>query len=148
MIAWVPSVFTATFGILALLLCVNEIVRARTTSQWPTTLATIVSASVVRKTAPANNFASVPQVSFRYQVGPHTFTSDRYAAFQTGFFTSRGAEHVVARYRPGTQVTVSYSPSDPGNAVLATGLRPVASAVVRALFAPLFCFAMAGYLTP
>ncbi|MDQ6685521.1 MAG: DUF3592 domain-containing protein [Pseudomonadota bacterium] len=133
---------------LALAAGVNEFRKARATTDWPTTVGTILSSSI-GKVKTGRSYVWVPRVSFRYQLGPQSYTSSRYSAQgMSGFFIRRSVERILSRYPIGAHVVVAYSPADPGGAVLAAGVRPILGSLLRFFGAALFALAMALYLAP
>ena len=64
------------------------------------------------------------KVSYDYQVGGKYYSAER---LSFGDYTSGSTGHaqsILNRYRPGSKVVVYYSPADPENAVLETGIHP------------------------
>lgn len=76
-----------------------------------------------------------PHVEYEYEVNGITYRSDRLQPGTRVFISSRGrAEAEVARYAPGTPVTVYCDPANPAEAVLQPGKSSKAGLVIGIVF--------------
>ncbi len=121
---WVPVLFLAVLGSLAVLVGLKKIVDANATASWPTTSGTMLAAEV-GKASGANTYYWVADLSYRYTLGAKTYKSGLYsAAGQPGFFLRRTARRIVEQHQPGSHAVVAYPPSDPSRGILAPGVQP------------------------
>jgi hypothetical protein len=99
---------------------VRPLQRILDARDWPEVECTILSSHVETHDSDDGNTYSVA-ISYRYEVGGRTYTSDRYK-FMTGSSSGyEGKAAVVEKHPPG-RVTVCYvNPDDPGDAVLERG---------------------------
>jgi hypothetical protein len=104
---------------------------------WPSATGEIVSAQLDRSGGRGPSVGA--SVRYRFVVGTETFEG-RTISFDR--LRSSAAERAVRRYRPGTTVSVLYSPHDPGLSVLEadswTGWSRVVALAVVTLGAALF----------
>ncbi len=89
---------------------------------YPTTDGIVTESKAVSSRGGHGRATTAPKITYSYQVANKKYTSDRYRYRQ--FSSSDGnAARVVAQHPVGRQVTVHYSPDDPADAVLLTGLE-------------------------
>lgn len=95
--------------------------RAWGSLHWPTTEGQILSAQIAR-TSEGSRY--LPLVHYRYSVKENSYTSSRISFRETGSMASPDPETskaVIACYKPGQTVRVSYDPVSPDRAVLEPG---------------------------
>ena len=90
--------------------------RMATVSQWPSTMGTVNSSYLERRSSSEGGSINYPVVQYSYQVGGQTFQNSKLAPGPEVGGT--GAGKVVARYPEGAQVMVFYNPQNPSDAVL------------------------------
>jgi hypothetical protein len=90
--------------------------RMATVSQWPSTMGTVNSSYLERRSSSEGGSTNYPVVQYSYQVGGQTFQNSKLAPGPEVGGT--GAGKVVARYPAGAQVMVFYNPQNPSDAVL------------------------------
>ena len=85
-------------------------------SQWPSTMGTINTSYLERRSDGEGGSTNYPVVDYSYQVGGQSFHSRKYAPGPE--LGGTGAGKVVERYPAGAQVMVFYDPQNPSDAVL------------------------------
>ena len=90
--------------------------RMATVSQWPSTMGTVNSSYLERRSSSEGGSTDYPVVHYSYQVGGQSYQGAKLAPGPEVGGT--GAGKVVARYPEGAQVMVFYNPQDPSDAVL------------------------------
>ena len=90
--------------------------RMATVSQWPSTMGTVNSSYLERRSSSEGGSTNYPVVQYSFQVGGKAFQNSKLAPGPEVGGT--GAGKVVARYPVGAQVMVFYNPENPSDAVL------------------------------
>ena len=90
--------------------------RMATVSQWPSTMGTVNSSYLERRSSSEGGSTNYPVVQYAYQVGGQSYQNSKLAPGPEVGGT--GAGKVVARYPIGAQVMVFYNPENPSDAVL------------------------------
>lgn len=95
--------------------------QGRASRSWPTVSATIESSSVrsystERTGQPRYRYS--PRVRFSYEVDGVSYAGDRVSFRDDHYGKRASALEIARRYRPGSEVTIHYSPDDPSQAVL------------------------------
>ena len=85
-------------------------------SQWPSTMGTVNSSYLERRSSSEGGSTNYPVVQYSYQIGGQSYQSSKLAPGPDVGGT--GAGKVVARYPVGAQVMVFYNPQNPSDAVL------------------------------
>ena len=85
-------------------------------SQWPSTLGTVNTSYLERRSSSEGGSTDYPVVQYSYQLGGQRYQSIKLAPGPEVGGT--GAGKVVARYPAGAQVMVFYNPQNPSEAVL------------------------------
>ncbi|HET9906292.1 MAG TPA: DUF3592 domain-containing protein [Anaerolineales bacterium] len=85
-------------------------------SQWPSTMGTVNSSYLERRSSSEGGSTNYPVVQYSYQIGGQSYQSSKLAPGPDVGGT--GAGKVVARYPAGAQVMVFYNPQNPADAVL------------------------------
>jgi hypothetical protein len=85
-------------------------------SQWPSTMGTVNSSYLERRSSSESGSTNYPVVQYAYQVGGQAYQNSKLAPGPEVGGT--GAGKVVARYPVGAQVMVFYNPQNPSDAVL------------------------------
>ncbi|NUM99937.1 MAG: DUF3592 domain-containing protein [Bryobacteraceae bacterium] len=137
----------ACVGAAAVFLALRALRRSRAARSWPRAEGRIVSAAVKEVTAMAGEGHAqtcyVPAVEYEYFAGGRAFLGDRinFGLVRGGSYSS--AQQTVARYCPGTAVSVVYDPAAPELAALeaATSAAP---AIILLLAGFVFGFLAVG----
>lgn len=85
-------------------------------SQWPSTMGTVSSSYLERRSSGEGGSTNYPVVQYSYRIGGQSYQSSKLAPGPDVGGT--GAGKVVARYPAGAQVMVFYNPQNPADAVL------------------------------
>ena len=85
-------------------------------SQWPSTMGTVNTSYLERRSSSEGGSTNYPVVQYSYQVSGQTYHTTKLAPGPEVGGT--GAGKVVARYPVGAQVMVFYNPQNPSEAVL------------------------------
>lgn len=147
----VGAVVVGVAGLVVLALGIRNLRRAAATKAWQTTTGEVSSATVATREStlsptedgepPKPRTLYRADVTYRYTVQGRAYEGRR-VGFDDVELSSEGpAQAVVDRYAPGTQVTVSFDPANPADAVLEPGVSK-ASLVVPALGAALVAFSL------
>jgi hypothetical protein len=115
-------------GIIAFVLLILNIVflaiiffmrrRMATVRQWPSTMGTVNTSYLERRSSSDSGYTNYPVVQYSYQVGGQAYQGMKIAPGPDVGGT--GAGKVVARYPAGAQIMVFYNPQKPSDAVLET----------------------------
>lgn len=92
--------------------------RMAVVSQWPSTMGTVNTSYLERRSSSDGGSTNYPVVQYSYQVGGQAYQGMKIAPGPDVGGT--GAGKVVARYPAGAQVMVFYNPQKPSEAVLET----------------------------
>jgi len=92
--------------------------RMAAVRQWPSTMGTVNTSYLERRSSTDGGSTNYPVVQYSYQVGGQTYNGMKIAPGPEVGGT--GAGKVVARYPAGAQVMVFYNPQNPSDAVLET----------------------------
>jgi hypothetical protein len=108
--------------------------RGKASLKWPST-----TGEILRSTVEYDDGSHRPKVEYRYSVDGEEYHGDTvtYAGYQADRET---AESYVARFPPGSHLTVYYDPHSPAISTLETGNGPV-SLMVKAIVVVLILFA-------
>jgi hypothetical protein len=98
------------------------LVKSIRTESWPVTDGVIESANVKAHSGSKGGTSYSPEVTYTYRVGGAKYDGDKIAVGQMSS-SSEYAHGVLSRYPVGSKVTVHYSPTDPAEAVLETGIH-------------------------
>ncbi len=91
---------------------------------WPTTQGTVTESALSTTYNSEGEPVHEVNVAYEYLVAGQTYRSDRISSMRTIRRSNRqAAEDVLLSYQPGREVTVSYHPRNPQQAVLETGVR-------------------------
>lgn len=85
-------------------------------SQWPSTMGTVNSSYLERRSSSEGGSTNYPVVQYSYQVGGQAYQNSKRAPGPE--IGGTGAGKVVERYPVGAQVMVFYNPQNPSDAVL------------------------------
>lgn len=110
---------------------------------WPQTVGTVIASSVDYHRS-RNSASYFPRVRYRYTVDGVQYEGHRIWVEEQGRSSRGWAQEVVARYQPGTMVTVFYDPSNPAFAVLVPGLFE-GGAIIWVLVGVVFILFTAGF---
>lgn len=100
--------------------------RAQASRNWPTANGRVQYATV--ETRSSRNDSGTSSTTFQariiygYEIGGQTLRSERVSFGEVSTSDPADAEEIVARYQPGTTVTVYYDPQNPELAVLEPGV--------------------------
>ncbi len=100
---------------------INTVRNASVSKNWPAVPGTITVSQVAISTDDDGTTYSA-DVQFKYVVNDRWYTADTVNFGEYGSGNRSRAEKIVARYPPGSQVTVYYNPDNPGTAVLEPGV--------------------------
>jgi hypothetical protein len=92
--------------------------RMAAVSQWPSTMGTVNTSYLERRSSSEGGYTNYPVVQYSYQVGGQAYQGMKIAPGPEVGGT--GAGKVVARYPSGAQVMIFYNPQNPSDAVLET----------------------------
>ena len=92
--------------------------RMAAVRQWPSTMGTVNTSYLERRSSSDSGYTNYPVVQYSYQVGGQPYQGMKIAPGPDVGGT--GAGKVVARYPAGAQVMVFYNPQNPSDAVLET----------------------------
>ena len=92
--------------------------RMAAVRQWPSTMGTVNTSYLERRSSSEGGYTNYPVVHYSYQVSGQAHQGTKIApGMEVG---GTGAGKVVARYPAGAQVMVFYNPQNPSDAVLET----------------------------
>ena len=92
--------------------------RMAAVRQWPSTMGTVNTSYLERRSSSEGGYTNYPVVHYFYQVSGQAHQGTKIApGMEVG---GTGAGKVVARYPAGAQVMVFYNPQNPSDAVLET----------------------------
>jgi hypothetical protein len=121
------GVTLAVVGFGVALLSAAVLARGFQTSTWPTTSAQIVRADV-ETTKKASGFRRsgvstfsnyyIAKIEYEYTIDGQKYTGDTVGGSSSEGFDPRVADAVVAKYPVGSQVTISYNPRRPKDALI------------------------------
>ncbi|GEM_PF-1802840 len=100
----------------------RSVFRQLGTATYPTTVGTVVQSSVETTADSEGGDSHRPKITFSYEVNGEKFEGDTWRHGDLGLSDPTYAEQVVARYVPGSEVTVHYNPDRHDDAVLSTEL--------------------------
>jgi hypothetical protein len=89
-------------------------------SNWPSTLGTVLSSRVVRRSSSDGGTTPYPVVDYSYQVSGQAYRGNR--VMPGPEMGGTGAGKVVDRYPEGAQVMVYFNPNNPSEALLERGV--------------------------
>ena len=92
---------------------------SRESTGWPRVAGVVVDTRAVWSSSPRSGQSYWPRVRYRYAVGGTAYVGDR-VSFRASYGRA-DVESAIARYPPGSAVSVSYSPGDPRRSVLEPG---------------------------
>lgn len=92
--------------------------RMAAVSQWPSTMGTVGTSYLERRSSSDSGYTNYPVVQYSYQVSGQDYQGMKIAPGPEVGGT--GAGKVVGRYPAGAQVMVFYNPQNPADAVLET----------------------------
>ena len=99
------------------LLVVQPLLSAWDAQSWPGVRAEVVSSSVdERRDSDGTSYS--PEVTYRYDAGGRSYTSDRVTIMNWSHSDRASAEAVVLAHPPGAAVVAYVDPTDPASAVL------------------------------
>jgi hypothetical protein len=93
------------------------------TNSWPTTFGTVRSSELSSSQGDHGHMFYSAHVTYTYQIGKTSFTGKKISVAQIAS-SSNYAREILGRYPVGKKVLVFYSPGDPSEAVLQTGIGP------------------------
>lgn len=108
----------------------RAVYRARLSEHWPTTDATITSASVETLRSRRGGVRFHPDVRYQYAVNGRAYTASTLSFGSSDTGSLADAQDVTHHYASGTHVPVHYEPADPSVACLECGSAGVASYVL------------------
>jgi len=129
------AVIIIVLGTASLIMGILEIMKANSARKgWHTVSGAVVESKVVaqRHHDIKENRTSTsyePVVNYTYPVDGSTLQGNR-IGFGFGTYNKAKADQIVARYKPGSQVTVYYDPQKPANAVLETKSKSAATYLI------------------
>ena len=120
--------FLLTVGIIVFVLLILNVIflaiiffmrrRMAAVSQWPSTMGTVSTSYLERRSSSDSGYTNYPVVQYSYQVSGQAYQGMKIAPGPEVGGT--GAGKVVARYPAGAQVMVFYNPQSPSDSVLET----------------------------
>jgi hypothetical protein len=120
--------FLLTVGIIIFVLLILNVIflgiiffmrrRMAAVSQWPSTMGTVSTSYLERRSSSDSGYTNYPVVQYSYQVSGQAYQGMKIAPGPEVGGT--GAGKVVGRYPAGAQVMVFYNPQNPADAVLET----------------------------
>ena len=114
--------FFIVAGLVAVGVGVWLLAKSLRAEHWPVTGGTIQSAEMKSHSGNGHGTAYSAEVTYSYQVAGTTYTGGKVAIGQMSA-SADYARGILNRYPVGKQVSVHYSPGDPSDAVLETGLH-------------------------
>ena len=133
-LAWVCLSMTGLFAALGW----HVLIRAARSSTWPTTIGTLLHATVV----PGDEGGYEANVAFTYEVDGKQYRSDRLMTIIVGLWTEKQIRRQLRGIRRDNEnpdrVHISYDPHQPSYGILINGIRPahvVLCALLNAAFA-------------
>lgn len=101
---------------------IKSLVSAKASESWPTVQGKVVSSQVDSKRSDKGGTTYHAEVLYEYLVEGQLQSSNRVAFGGYGSSDPSHARQIVNKYPPGSEVTVHYSPSSPGESVIETGI--------------------------
>ena len=108
---------------------ISEVVIAHQSVGWQSTRGRITDSKLVGSSGRKGGRSYKPQITFEYRVAGGNYTSSN-AFFGQGIAGGGYAHRYVSKYKKGSEVTVSYNPHRPEQAVLEPG-------ITKRVFAPI-----------
>jgi len=99
----------------------TTLLKASNSKTWPTVSGRIVSSAVKERPRNKGRTTYDAVVRYEYEVSGYKYTSNDVAFGDYGSGKGSHASKIVDKHRVGSEVTVHYSPSNPGKAVLEAG---------------------------
>jgi hypothetical protein len=96
------------------------LIKQHDSRNYSSVTGTVIS-SVVVETSDSDSSSYAANVTYKYTVGSHEYTSDR-LTFGMRTSAQSAAESVVAAHPPGSPVTVYYNPAKPSDCVISQGI--------------------------
>lgn len=109
-------------GLVAVGAGVWTLIKSVRTESWPVTDGVIESAKIQSHSSSKGGTSYSPKVTYTYRVGGANYGGDRIAIGQMSS-SADYAQGVLNRYPVGSKVAVHFSPDDPAEAVLETGIH-------------------------
>lgn len=115
------SVFILVGGVI-LFIGVKSLFAANASRSWPTVEGKVISSSVDSQRSDKGGTTYHAEVLYEYKVGGQTQSAHDVAFGAYGSSNPSHARNIVNKYPAGSDITVHYSPSNPSDAVLETGI--------------------------
>jgi hypothetical protein len=108
-------------GTLAPAATLPHYLRAKNSAQWPQANGVITS-SYLRVGYFKHRKTYLPEIRYRYQVGPAEYSGSRRSFNTVHLATQAASQSVIDAYPVGKTVAVFYDPKDPASALLEPGI--------------------------
>ena len=109
-------------GLVAVGIGIWTLAKSLRSEHWPVTDGTIQSAEMKSHSGSKGGTTYSAEVTYTYQVAGTSYTGDKVSIGQMSS-SSAYAQGILNRYPVGKKVSVHYSPGDPAEAVLETGIH-------------------------
>jgi hypothetical protein len=106
-------------GLIFLYYGVVDLNKAISSENWPTATGKIVSSQVINVGRKSSNYA--PEITYAYSANGKSYQSTQ--VYPHWFWSSKSSRNIVATFPVQDSVLIHFSPKDPTDAVLLTGLR-------------------------
>lgn len=105
-----------------------QVLKGLKAKNWPTVPGRVLASRVTTSVSYDDGHRSTTygaEVSYHFEVDGLEYTGDRRSFADYSSSSIRRAEKIVAKYMPGTEVTVYYRPDEPEESVLEPGTNMV-----------------------
>ena len=114
--------FFIVAGIIALIACVWVTAKSIRAEHWPVTDGIVQTAKMTSGRDNQGHTTHSADVTYSYKVAGTSYTGDKVASGEISS-SAAYAQGILHRYPVGKTVTVHYSPDNPSDAVLETGIH-------------------------
>ncbi len=135
------------FGLWIMSKGISDAVTAYQSGRWETTSGLITESALVKSSSKGGG-SYIPQIQFEYSVGGQTYTSNQ-LIFGQGISGGNYAKRYIQKYQKGHEVSVSYNPVRPDQAVLERGITKLTFAPIVfgfVFFIMGFCMALLSWM--
>ncbi len=107
----------------------RDVMRAKDSKNWPTTVATVQKSVVKTDVGEEGGFSYSALVLYEFEVNGFGHSGDRVTFGDFGSGDEERVKEIVKRYPEGTEVRVYFHPNDPDLSILEPGLTARAWAI-------------------
>jgi hypothetical protein len=113
----------AIIGLGAVAVGISMMIKSVRSEHWPVTEGVIQSSEMKSHTNDKGSTTYSAAVTYTYKVDKIGYIGERISIGQSSSSSSEKAQGILSRYPVGTKVSAHYSPDDPSESVLETGIH-------------------------